>query len=92
MERETLGHETVVQESEWTMEMFCDCQVALRAHLRSVVINLFIYLFLKFMYLWPRHAARGILVPQPGIEPGAMAVKAPSPNHWTIRELPVVIN
>ena len=28
-----------------------------------------------------------ILVPQPGIEPGPMAVKAPSPNHWTTKEL-----
>ena len=36
MERETLGHEIVVQESEGTMEIFCDCQVALRAHLRYV--------------------------------------------------------
>ena len=29
-----------------------------------------------------------ILVPQPGIEPGALAVKARSPNHWTAREFP----
>ena len=32
--------------------------------------------------------ACGILVPWPGIEPGATAVKAPSPNHWTTREFP----
>ena len=31
-----------------------------------------------------------ILVPQPGIEPGATAVKAPSPNYWTARELPQI--
>ena len=30
----------------------------------------------------------GILVPQPGIEPWATTVKAPSPNHWTTREFP----
>ena len=30
--------------------------------------------------------ACGIFVPQPGIKPGPMAVKAPSPNHWTARE------
>ena len=30
-----------------------------------------------------------ILVPQPGIEPGPLAVKAPSPNHWTTREFRV---
>ena len=29
-----------------------------------------------------------ILVPQPRISPGPSAVKAPSPNHWTTRELP----
>ena len=28
------------------------------------------------------------LVPQPGIEPGTLAVKAHSPNHWTYREFP----
>ena len=32
--------------------------------------------------------ACGILVPPPGIEPRPTAVKAPSPNHWTTRELP----
>ena len=25
---------------------------------------------------------------QPGIEPGPMALKAQSPNHWTAREFP----
>ena len=34
--------------------------------------------------------ACGILVPQPGIEPGPSAVKAPSPNHWSAREFPVI--
>ena len=29
------------------------------------------------------------LVCRPGIEPGPLAVTAPSPNHWTCRELPV---
>ena len=29
-----------------------------------------------------------ILVPQPGIEPTPLAVKAWSPNHWTAREFP----
>ena len=27
-----------------------------------------------------------ILIPQPGIEPGALAVKVSSPNHWAIGE------
>ena len=30
--------------------------------------------------------ACGILVPQPGIEPAPLALKARSPNHWTARE------
>lgn len=50
MERETLGHEIVVQESEGTMDMFCDCQVALRAHLRYV--HKFTYLFIYFKNLF----------------------------------------
>ena len=32
--------------------------------------------------------ACGILVPQPGLEPGPSAVTIWSPNHWTARELP----
>ena len=32
--------------------------------------------------------AWGILVPQPGIEPTPLAVKAPSPSHWTAGEFP----
>ena len=29
-----------------------------------------------------------ILVPQPGIKPGAAAVKAMSPNHWQLQGSP----
>ena len=36
--------------------------------------------------------AGGILVPQPGIEPGPLAVKAQNPNHWTAREFPKLSN
>lgn len=39
MERETLGHEILVQVSEWTTEMPCDCQVVIRARLRFVVTS-----------------------------------------------------
>ena len=46
----------------------------------------FLNLFFIF-YFWLCHRACGILVPRPGIEPGATAVRAPSPNHWTAREL-----
>ena len=39
-------------------------------------------------YFWPRHAARGILVPQPGIKPVSPELGAQSLNHWTAREVP----
>ena len=32
------------------------------------------------------HVACGVLVPQPGIEPGPPTVEVPSPNLWTTRE------
>ena len=43
-----------------------------------------------FFYLlfWPYCVACRILVPRPGTEPRPVAVKAPSPNHWTAREIP----
>ena len=34
---------------------------------------------------WPPHAAHGILVSPPGIEPAPLAVRAPSPKHWSTR-------
>ena len=47
-------------------------------------------LFYSFVCIfWQSYTACGILVPQPGIEPGPRAVKAQSSNHWTTRELPV---
>ena len=33
------------------------------------------------------HAAYRTLVPQAGIEPGPMASKVPSPNHWPTSEV-----
>ena len=41
-----------------------------------------------FFFFFGFATAFGILVPQPGIEPGPLAVKARSPNHWTAREFP----
>ena len=41
-----------------------------------------------FFFFWPRRAACGILVPQPGIKPAPPAVEAQSLNHWTAREVP----
>ena len=46
-----------------------------------------LFYFLTFFIFWPCHVVCGILVPQPGIEPGSLAMKAWSPNQ-TIREFP----
>ena len=35
---------------------------------------------------FPGLMACGILVPGPGIEPGALTLRPLSPNHWTNRE------
>ena len=40
-----------------------------------------------FFFFWPCGMACGILVPQPGNEPGPAAMEAQSPNHWTTREV-----
>ena len=57
------------------------CQVALIVYTDAGV--LFFQLF-----VWPRFMTCKILVPQLRIKPGPLAVKAPSPNHWTAREFP----
>ena len=44
----------------------------------------------RLIYFWPCCAACRVLVPQLGIEPAALAVKAWSPNHWTARKLLIV--
>ena len=45
--------------------------------------------FLSFFFLiWLHHEACEVLVPQPGVEPWALAVKVLNPNHWTSREIP----
>ena len=40
------------------------------------------------LFFWMCCTACRILVPWPRIEPGPSAVKVPSPNHWTIGEVP----
>ena len=42
-------------------------------------------------FFFAMHAACGILVPWPGIEPVSPAVEALSPNHWTAEVPPMVI-
>ena len=46
--------------------------------------------FSFFFFFWLCHVVCGIF-PQPGIEPVPPAVEAQSSNHWTARELPVII-
>ena len=41
-----------------------------------------------FFFFGLHRQACGILGPRAGIEPGALAVRAWSPNHWTAREFP----
>ena len=43
------------------------------------------------LYFWPHHVACGILVPRPRIEPMVPAVEAQSLNHWTAREVPMLL-
>ena len=49
-------------------------------------ISLFLSILRDFFFFL---LAYGIFVPQPGIEPGSTAVKAPNANHWTAREFPL---
>ena len=47
-------------------------------------------LVLVYIFYFFCHVAFGILVPSPGIKPGAPALRALSPNHWTTREVPIL--
>ena len=51
----------------------------------SSLSSFFIYLF-----IWPLHAAYGILIPRPEIEPVSPALEVWNLNHWTAREVPVL--
>ena len=53
---------------------------------RNVKTNYYYYFFFQLC-----HAAYGILVPQPGIEPMPSALGAQILNYWTIREVPTPI-
>ena len=50
-----------------------------------------VFFFTNFFFFWLCFTARGILVPQPGIEPVPPAVEARSPNPWTAREVLIQI-
>ena len=40
----------------------------------------------KKKFIWPHSSVCKILIPQPGTEPTAPAVEAPSLSNWTTRE------
>ena len=51
----------------------------------------FLSYYQLYLFFWPHCAVCGILVPQPGIEPGPSAVKAQSCDHWTTMEFPTLL-
>ena len=59
-----------------------DCCSRIAFIFKQHLLNLFVCLFVF------GSAACGILLALPGIEPGAPAVEAQSPNRWTAREFP----
>ena len=40
------------------------------------------------VHVWPCPMACGIIVPPPGIKPGALEMEVWNPTHWTTREYP----
>ena len=44
-----------------------------------------------FYFIFIEHAACGISVPQPGVEPMSPPLGARSPNHWTTGEVPTPV-
>ena len=59
-------------------------------HFLSLVSDSVFLLGCQFFtfFLWLHSTVYGILVPQPKIEPGPLAVKVWSPKHWTVKEFP----
>ena len=51
----------------------------------SVCLSVYLSIYLLLLM------ACRMLVPLPGVEPGPLAVKVWSPNHWTTREFPVFL-
>ena len=87
-------------DSLWSFDLFSWLPSGLGSWFRTVIqtkcriifhsaLHIF-YGFVLFLFLfWTHLMACGVLVPQPGIEPGPLSVKAQSPNHWTAREFPI---
>ena len=47
-----------------------------------LILHFIFLLFIYFFFFWLHHAARGILVPQPGAEPMPLAAEVQIPSHW----------
>ena len=56
-------------------------------HVRNFTVLKLNQLFIYYYFLLHCMACR-ILIPAAGIEPGPLAGKVQSPNHWTVREFP----
>ena len=54
-------------------------------------IHFFSQIRKAFFFFLQCHLACGILVPWPGIKPTPPALEAQSLNHWTNREVPIII-
>ena len=55
-----------------------------------IPISFFVVVVVCFAFQ-PHHVACGILIPWPGIEPVTPALEAQNLNHWTIKEVPLLV-
>ena len=58
----------------------------------KIIFNFVFTPFLFLKILWPCHVPYRILVPHPGIEPATPSLEAWSLNHWTAREVPLLLS
>ena len=82
----------------WPADLCSGCHGAVSMHQKKGSISriclhgrhqgLLLGYFILFFIFWSHHAACGILVPRPGIEPASPALEAQSLNQWTTREDP----
>ena len=75
----------------WKKSLLCQWWVAhVTKHTKWISVTCLerraqLYLCFFKKIFWPHHMACGILVPWSGIDPGALAAKVLSPNHWAAR-------
>ena len=75
-----------VEYLKWRSYIMVYCCSSLHSSLITATVAVFVSLKKYFTFIfWLHHAACGILVPRPGIEPGSLAMRTRSPNHWTNR-------